>query len=149
MRDGAKVQEFDRGDVPIRTIVEAMVGRSLERMFPPVPVPRDEVVLEVRGLSAPGGRFRDISFGVRKGEVFGIAGLVGAGRTELVRAITGADPIAAGEVLLHGKPVTPRSPIDAIRNGIVLVPEDRKLLSTPPNTVHLDATAGLRTDYFS
>ncbi len=127
MRDGAKVQEFDRGDVPIRTIVEAMVGRSLERMFPPVPVPRDEVVLEVRGLSAPGGRFRDISFGVRKGEVFGIAGLVGAGRTELVRAITGADPIAAGEVLLHGKPVTPRSPIDAIRNGIVLVPEDRKL----------------------
>ena len=127
MRDGAKVQEFDRGDVPIRTIVEAMVGRSLERMFPPVPVPRDEVVLEVRGLSAPGGRFRDISFGVRKGEVFGIAGRVGAGRPELVRAITGADPIAAGEVLLHGKPVTPRSPIDAIRNGIVLVPEDRKL----------------------
>src|SRR5690606_14676397 len=63
----------------------------------------------------------------RKGEVFGIAGLMGAGRTELVRAITGADPISAGEVLLHGKPVTLRSPIDAIRNGIVLVPEDRKL----------------------
>jgi ribose transport system ATP-binding protein len=127
MRDGAKVQEFDSGDVPIRTIVESMVGRSLERMFPTLPVPTDEVTLEVRNLCSPSKAFRDISFSVRKGEVFGIAGLMGAGRTELVRAITGADPIASGEVLLHGRPVTPRSPIDAIRNGIVLVPEDRKL----------------------
>jgi ribose transport system ATP-binding protein len=127
MRDGAKVQEFDTGNVPIRTIVEAMVGRSLERMFPALPAPSDHVALEVRGLSSPSNTFRNINFSVRKGEVFGIAGLMGAGRTELVRAITGADPISAGEVLLHGKPVTPRSPIDAIRNGIVLVPEDRKL----------------------
>ncbi len=127
MRDGAKVQEFDSGDVPVRTIVEAMVGRSLERMFPALPTPTDEVTLEVRGLSSPGNAFRDINFSVRKGEVFGIAGLMGAGRTELVRAITGADPISSGEVLLHGRPVTPRSPTDAIRNGIVLVPEDRKL----------------------
>lgn len=127
MRDGAKVQEFDRGDVPIRTIVEAMVGRSLDRMFPAIPAPQSETTLEVRGLTAPSGRFRDISFAVKKGEVFGIAGLVGAGRTELVRAITGADPIASGEVLLHGKPATPCSPRDAIRNGVVLVPEDRKL----------------------
>jgi len=127
MRDGAKVQEFGTGDVPIRTIVEAMVGRSLERMFPMLPVPTDEVTLEVRGLSSPSKSFRDINFSVRRGEVFGIAGLMGAGRTELVRAITGADPISSGDVLLHGTPVTPRSPIDAIRNGIVLVPEDRKL----------------------
>jgi len=127
MRDGAKVQEFDSGDVPVRTIVEAMVGRSLERMFPALPTPAEEVTLEVRGLSSPTNAFRDIGFTVRKGEVFGIAGLMGAGRTELVRAITGADPISGGEVLLHGRPVTPRSPIDAIRNGIVLVPEDRKL----------------------
>ncbi|MCZ0963837.1 sugar ABC transporter ATP-binding protein [Paracoccus benzoatiresistens] len=127
MRDGAKVQEFDRGDVPVRTIVEAMVGRSLERMFPAIPTPQDQVTLEVRGLSSAFGSFRDINFAVKKGEVFGIAGLVGAGRTELVRAIAGADPISAGEILLHGKTVTPRSPIDAIRNGIVLVPEDRKL----------------------
>ncbi len=127
MRDGAKVQEFDSGDVPIRTIVEAMVGRSLERMFPALPVPSEEVALEVRDLTSPSNAFRNISFSVRKGEVFGVAGLMGAGRTELVRAITGADPISGGEVLLHGKAVTPRSPIDAIRNGIVLVPEDRKL----------------------
>lgn len=127
MRDGAKVQEFDRGDVPIRTIVEAMVGRSLERMFPPIPTPADQVLLEVRGLSSPEDAFRDISFAVKKGEVFGIAGLMGAGRTELVRALTGADPISKGQVLLDGKDITPRAPEDAIRNGIVLVPEDRKL----------------------
>ena len=127
MRDGAKVKEFDSGDVPIRTIVEAMVGRSLERMFPALPTPQEEVSLEVRNLTSPTNAFRNISFSVRRGEVFGIAGLMGAGRTELVRAVTGADPISGGEVLLDGKAVTPRSPIDAIRNGIVLVPEDRKL----------------------
>lgn len=127
MRDGSKVQEFDSGDVPVRTIVEAMVGRSLDRMFPAIPTPGDHVTLEVKGLSSPFGNFRDISFKVHKGEVFGIAGLVGAGRTELVRAITGADPIASGEVLLNGETVTPRAPIDAIRRGIVMVPEDRKL----------------------
>jgi ribose transport system ATP-binding protein len=127
MRDGAKVQEFDSGDVPVRSIVEAMVGRSLERMFPPVPEPSDEIILEVRQLASPEKTFRDVSFSVRSGEVFGIAGLMGAGRTELVRAITGADPISGGQVLLRGKAITPRTPGDAIRNGIVLVPEDRKL----------------------
>jgi ribose transport system ATP-binding protein len=127
MRDGAKVKEFDSGEAPIRTIVEAMVGRSLERMFPTLPAAGDEVTLEVRNLTSPSNTFRNISFSVRKGEVFGIAGLMGAGRTELVRAITGADAISTGEVLLRGKRVTPRSPKDAIRNGIVLVPEDRKL----------------------
>jgi ribose transport system ATP-binding protein len=127
MRDGAKVQEFDSGDVPVRSIVEAMVGRSLDRMFPAIPTPSDEVMLQVSGLSSPDRSFRDISFSVRKGEVFGIAGLMGAGRTELVRALTGADPIAQGSVVLDGRDITPRAPIGAIRNGMVLVPEDRKL----------------------
>jgi ribose transport system ATP-binding protein len=127
MRDGDKVKEFDSADVSVRSIVEAMVGRSLERMFPSIPQPADEVVLSVRHLTAPGAAFKDVSFDVRKGEIFGIAGLIGAGRTELVRAITGADPIASGQVMLHGRDVTPRSPRQSIRNGIVLVPEDRKL----------------------
>ena len=126
MRDGSKVQEFTSGDVPVRTIVEAMVGRSLDRMFPSVPEPKDDVTLDVRDLTSPENTFRNISFSVRRGEVFGIAGLMGAGRTELVRAITGADPISGGKVFLNGTEITPRSPIDAIRNGIVLVPEDRK-----------------------
>jgi ribose transport system ATP-binding protein len=127
MRDGAKVQEFDSGDVPVRTIVEAMVGRSLERMFPTIPAPSDEVMLEVNNLTSPDNTFRNISFSVKKGEIFGIAGLMGAGRTELVRALTGADPISQGSVKLNGKEVTPRSPRESIRNGMVLVPEDRKL----------------------
>jgi ribose transport system ATP-binding protein len=126
LRDGAKVQEFDSGDVPVRAIVESMVGRSLDRMFPAMPDPGTEVTLAVQGLTSATGDFRDVSFSVRKGEILGIAGLVGAGRTELVRAITGADPIAAGTVTLNGTEITPRSPADAIRHGIVLVPEDRK-----------------------
>lgn len=126
MRDGEKVQEFDSADVPVRTIVEAMVGRSLDRMFPNIPTPQNETVLEVRELSSALGSFSDVSFSVAKGEIFGIAGLVGAGRTELVRAITGVDPISGGQVLLDGKDISPRKPWDAIRNGIVLVPEDRK-----------------------
>ncbi|TQS73334.1 sugar ABC transporter ATP-binding protein [Rhodobacteraceae bacterium] len=127
MRDGAKVKEFDTADVPVRTIVEAMVGRNLERMFPALPTPEDDTVLEVKNLSCPKGRFSDVNFKVRRGEIFGIAGLVGAGRTELVRAIVGADPIASGQVLLDDEDITPKTPRDAIRRGIVLVPEDRKL----------------------
>lgn len=127
MRDGSKVQEFGTADLPVRTIVEAMVGRSMEQMFPPLARPSEEAVLEVKGLTSPDGRFADVNFTVRKGEIFGIAGLIGAGRTELVRAIAGADPIRAGSVVLNGRDITPSSPEHAIRNGIVLVPEDRKL----------------------
>lgn len=127
MRDGAKVQEFDTADLPVRTIVEAMVGRSMEQMFPPLATPADETVLKVSGLTSPTGEFSDVNFDVRRGEIFGIAGLVGAGRTELVRAIAGADPIASGSVNLLGEDITPGSPSDAIRKGVVLVPEDRKL----------------------
>jgi ribose transport system ATP-binding protein len=127
MRDGDKVQEFESADVPVRTIVEAMVGRSLDRMFPAIPTPQDETLLEVKNLKSGLGHFSGVNFKVGKGEIFGIGGLVGAGRTELVRAITGIDPIASGQVLLDGQEITPRRPQDAIRNGIVLVPEDRKL----------------------
>ena len=126
-RDGSKVADHPSADIPVRTIIESMVGRSLEQMFPPLPTPGDEIVLEVRGLRSPAGHFKDIGFQVARGEIFGIAGLIGAGRTELVRAIAGADPIAAGSVRLHGKDVTPSSPSDAIGSGIVMVPEDRKL----------------------
>ena len=126
-RDGYKVQEFDTADVPVRVIVEAMVGRSMDRMFPDLPIPAEETVLEVRGLASARGTFSGVDFKVRKGEIFGIAGLVGAGRTDLVRAIAGADPIAAGKVSLDGEDITPRNPGEAIKKGIILVPEDRKL----------------------
>ena len=127
LRDGDKVQEFDNADVPLRIIIEAMVGRSMERMFPAVPSPSNETAMEVRGLSSAQETFADVNFEVRKGEIFGIAGLVGAGRTDLVRAIAGADPISSGKVFLDGEDITPRSPGEAIQKGIILVPEDRKL----------------------
>gem|GEM_PF-6432033 len=80
-----------------------MVGRSLEQMFPPLAQPSEDIVFDVRQLASPAGYFKNISFQVRRGEIFGIAGLIGAGRTELVRAIAGADPIANGSVLLEGR----------------------------------------------
>ncbi|RPE62913.1 monosaccharide ABC transporter ATP-binding protein (CUT2 family) [Pacificibacter maritimus] len=127
MRDGVKVEEFPSADVPVRQIVEAMVGRSMDQMFPPLATPTSETVLEIAGLSSPTGQFEDVNFTLKKGEILGVAGLVGAGRTELVRAIAGADAIKSGTITLNGKDVTPRSPKEAIQNGIVLVPEDRKL----------------------
>ena len=127
LRDGAKVREFDSADIPVRTIVEAMVGRKMEQMFPPLSSPGAETVFEVENLSAPSGTFSDVSFSVRAGEIFGIAGLVGSGRTELVRAIAGADPLRSGSIRLNGETLRISSPSDAIDKGIVLVPEDRKL----------------------
>lgn len=126
LRDGERVHEFADSSTPVRTIVESMVGRSLDRMFPPLPEPSDRPVLQVSGLSSPEGSFRDVTFDVHAGEILGIAGLVGAGRTELVRAITGADPTSAGTVKLNGQELRLHSPADAINSGIVMVPEDRK-----------------------
>ncbi|MDR6293210.1 MULTISPECIES: sugar ABC transporter ATP-binding protein [Inquilinus] len=127
LRDGRLVATHDTAQVPVKTLVEQMVGRSVDRMFPAVTVPGDAVRLQVDGLAAADGAYRDISFTVRAGEIFGIAGIVGAGRTELVRGVVGADPIAAGRVAVDGKPVALHGPADAIRAGVMLVPEDRKL----------------------
>ncbi len=127
LRDGQRVQQFAESSVPVRTIVESMVGRSLERMFPPLPEPEERPVIQVESATAADGSFRDVSFEVRAGEILGIAGLIGAGRTELVRAITGADPLSAGRVLLDGSELKLRSPADAIARGMVMVPEDRKI----------------------
>ena len=126
LRDGVRVQEFADSATPVRTIVESMVGRPLERMFPPLPEPSGRPVLQVSGLTSPARSFHDVSFEVQSGEILGIAGLVGAGRTELVRAISGADPISAGTIKLNGEELKLRSPADAIAKGIVMVPEDRK-----------------------
>ena len=129
LRDGEQVAQHDSAQVPTAQLVRDMVGRSVDRLFPHIPAPQGgKVALAVKSLSAPDGSFRDISFEVFAGEVFGLAGIVGAGRTELVRAIAGADPIARGEVAIRGKTVRLRSPADAIREQVVLVPDDRKAL---------------------
>lgn len=126
LRDGQQVAQHDDAQVSPDVLVQEMVGRSVERLYPDLLPPRDEVVLRVQGLTSAEGRFADVSFEVRAGEVFGIAGIVGAGRTELVRSIFGADPLSEGTVEVDGAPLRLTGPADAIRAGLVLVPEDRK-----------------------
>jgi ribose transport system ATP-binding protein len=126
LRDGHLVSQHSTAKVATTVLVEEMVGRAVDRLFPPLDKPGDDIVLEVVGLNAPKGTFQNISFKVRAGEIFGIAGIVGAGRTELVRAISGIDPIRNGTVALNGQALRLRHPKDAIGAGLVLVPEDRK-----------------------
>lgn len=128
LRDGAKVSEHERGDVDAHQLVTEMVGRSVERLFPDVAEPHAdaEVVLGVRGLTSRRGDFTDVSFEVRAGEIFGVAGIVGAGRTEIMRAIAAADPQVEGAIHVGAKTIRHRHPADAAAAGIVLVPEDRK-----------------------
>jgi ribose transport system ATP-binding protein len=126
LRDGRLVATHATGQTPVKTLVEEMVGRPLDRMFPKVRPPGEEVLIEVEGLTSAEGAFADVSFSVRSGEIFGLAGIIGAGRTELVRAIAGADRLAAGRVKVKGEDVSLVSPADALRRGVVLVPEDRK-----------------------
>ncbi len=127
LRDGQLVATHDTAQVPVKTLVEEMVGRPLDRMFPELPVPSPSApLIEVEGLTSSEGAFADVSFSVRPGEIFGVAGIVGAGRTELMRAISGADPIAAGRVKVNGDVLKLSGPRDALDHGVVLVPEDRK-----------------------
>ena len=131
MRDGKYILEgtFDEltGGNPdhMDKIIANMVGHEVTNQFPREDVPKGKKILEVKHLNA-GKLVRDVSFEVYEGEVLGFSGLVGAGRTETMRAIFGADVKDSGEILLDGKPLNIYSPGSAIRQGIVLAPEDRK-----------------------
>jgi ribose transport system ATP-binding protein len=104
-----------------------MVGRDLTEKFPRVESQKGEKVLEVKNLSSPHGvGVRNVSFNLYRGEILAFAGLMGAGRTELMRAISGADRASGGEVILEGKQVQIRSPVQAITQGFFCAPEDRK-----------------------
>ena len=133
LRDGVVMGTWERGHIDKQTMIERMVGRELNTVLQELEIATSEqpVVLKVQGLT--GDRFRDISFEVRKGEVLGFSGLVGAGRTEVAEAIFGAHPYESGTIEVHGKPVTIRSPRDAMAHGIALVPEDRKRHGFVPN----------------
>lgn len=125
LRDGRKVGEGKVAETSRKELIEMMVGRSLEAEFPERNVEKGNVRLEVRNLNR-GRTVRDVSFSVRAGEVLGISGLVGAGRTETVRLIAGIDAKDSGEVLVNGKAVSVWNPRKAIAAGICLLSEDRK-----------------------
>jgi len=125
MRDGKLILVSDFDKISMAEIIQNMVGREIKEKFPRVESVPGEKLLEVKNLD-DGKVVRNVSFEVYAGEIVGIAGLMGAGRTEMTRAIFGADPKQSGEILLKGRPMRINNPIDAIREGLVLAPEDRK-----------------------
>ncbi|HSW05994.1 MAG TPA: sugar ABC transporter ATP-binding protein [Aquabacterium sp.] len=126
LRDGRSIATMTMAGTPLNTIIGMMVGRQLDQTARPAPKQRrGEVMLEARGLRR-GTVIQDVSFSVRQGEIVGLAGLMGAGRTEVARAVFGADPIEAGEILVRGRRVSIRSPQQAVRHGIGYLSEDRK-----------------------
>jgi ribose transport system ATP-binding protein len=129
LRDGKNAGELAKAEVHHDAIVRLMVGRDLRGFYPRTDrQPRaGAAALEVRGLTYRGGPAAPVTFQVRAGEIVGMAGLVGAGRTELAEALFGLRPLTAGEVRIDGKPVAIRRPADAVAAGLSMAPEDRRL----------------------
>lgn len=125
MRDGKYITSMNFTDTNMQEIISFMVGREIKEKFPRVTCIRGKEIFEVKNLNA-GKLVRNVSFKLYEGEIVGIAGLMGAGRTETTRAIFGVDSKESGEIILDGKPLNINKPVDAIKAGIVLVPEDRK-----------------------
>ena len=125
MRDGQYITDGNFADMTMEQIIANMVGREIKEQFPRVSCPKGKKIFEVKNLNA-GHLVRDINFSLYEGEIVGFAGLMGAGRTETTRAIFGVDPKTGGEIFLDGKEVKISCPMDAIKAGIVLAPEDRK-----------------------
>lgn len=128
LRDGKNAGTLARADISHDNLVRLMVGRDLKQFFPRSrPAASTQAVLSVRELCYAGGPSHSATFEVRAGEVIGMAGLVGAGRTELAEAVFGVRHVASGEIKLSGKPIRIRKPADALAAGILLAPEDRRL----------------------
>jgi ribose transport system ATP-binding protein len=126
MRDGRCIDTVATADAPVERIIAMMVGREIEPRSAPAGVSREaEIVLEARHLNR-GRAVRDVSLQLRKGEIVGLSGLMGAGRTETARALFGADPLDSGEIRVNGRKVKIRQPRDAVRAGIGYLSEDRK-----------------------
>jgi rhamnose transport system ATP-binding protein len=126
LRDGKNVATLPVQDVSRSELIRMMVGRELSVVFPKTEVKLGDLVLETRALSCGQSGVRDVSLAVRAGEILGLAGLVGAGRTELARVLFGLTPADGGQILLRGSPVTIDDPSRAVRLGIAYVPEDRR-----------------------
>lgn len=127
MRDGSYVGTWSADELTTEQIIEKMVGRELTNVYPPKENTPGEVVMEVKNLSSIHSKsFQDVSFKLRKGEILGFGGLVGAQRTELMEGLFGIRGVASGEVFMHGKKIKVKHPIDAMNAGIGLITEDRR-----------------------
>jgi rhamnose transport system ATP-binding protein len=126
LRDGQTIGTHDMRDVTREQLIQMMVGRELSAVFPKRPVPIGDAVLELRGVASAASGVHDVTLEVRSGEIVGLAGLVGAGRTELARTVFGLTPADAGEIRVRGRRVSVDSPAGAIALGIAYCPEDRR-----------------------
>ncbi len=152
MRDGQLVGTWPAGELTMQLMVSRMVGREMSNQFPPKDhTPSEEIMLEVKHLTSADPRcFKDVSFQVRKGEIFGLGGLVGAQRTELMESIFGLRPVAGGEIWYKGEPAKIGCAQDAIQLGMALLTEERRasgiipILSVMENTVLANQTAHTR-----
>jgi rhamnose transport system ATP-binding protein len=126
LRDGAAVETRPAAGLTQADLIRSMVGRDLDAVFPKRELPIGDVVLSARGLSCRSSGVRDVDLEVRAGEIVGLAGLVGSGRTELARTLFGLTPADGGELRIRGQVRTIRSPAEAIRAGLAYVPEDRR-----------------------
>jgi methyl-galactoside transport system ATP-binding protein/inositol transport system ATP-binding protein len=126
LRDGEFIGSKEIDDIDVNQMIEMMVGRKVTELFPKVKCEICDVKLEVQGLSS-GKEFQDVSFDVREGEILGIAGLVGAGRTALIETVFGIRKKTVGHVFIDGQEVNIKSPADAIANGMAFLTEDRRL----------------------
>jgi ABC-type sugar transport system ATPase subunit len=125
LRDGSLVGTVSNDEVEEKDLINMMVGREIKNVYPKADVRIGESILKVEGLTS-GNTFRDVSFDVRKGEIFGIGGLIGSKRTEILEALFGLRPITRGKIYLKGKEFYPKSPINARNNRIAFITEDRK-----------------------
>jgi len=153
LKDGRLVKTFLTSETDETELIKSMVGRDIGDTY--ANLSRNDVfgdvILEVKNLKTP--YVSDVSFSIRRGEIVGFAGLIGAGRTEVARALFGADPVTGGEIIYEGKPVRFKSPGEAIKNGIALCPEDRKeqgltLLQTIKNNISMPVIDKLGKGYF-
>ena len=126
MRDGEHIATRPSRELCMESIIHLMVGRTLENRFPPKQSRAGEVALEVRGLSAQHAPVKDVSFTLRRGEVVGLAGLGGAGRTEVLESLFGLRALSGGELILDGKRIENKDPRAAIKNGFALLTEERR-----------------------
>jgi len=127
LRDGKKVYQGALSDFSETQIAEMMVGRKMDEIYPEKVGWEEKNVLEVRNLNSADGKIRDVSFTLKNGEILGFYGLVGAGRTELMQTIIGVRKLSSGEIFVDGKQTIIRSVKEAMKNGIVYLPEERKL----------------------